>query len=104
MKYIYSLVIGLLILAGCSKPVTLQFDGKSYYQTIDGVQVAYDGKDWYQLRQQSQSFGEMSGQSIGIGESWIKLTGENAGSHVSTYHRDQATANNTNLPPVFIRY
>lgn len=103
IKYI-NLLFLIFIIVGCSKKVNVEFDGKNYYQTTNGVLLAFDGVDWYQLRHYSQSFGEMNGQNVGIGESWIKLTGENAGSHVSTWHRDQSTLNNTNLPPVFIRY
>lgn len=95
----------MFFIISCSKKQTvLQFNGKNYYQITNGVQVAFDGKDWYQLRHREQLFGEMNGQKSGIGEEWIKLTGENAGNRVSTWHRNLATFNNTNLPPVFIRY
>jgi hypothetical protein len=104
MKYLHSLFLALsVVLIGCSKPVSLKFDGKNYYQVVQGSLVAFDGKDWYQQRKQDQSFGDDRGSSVGQNEEWVKLTGTNAGSHVSPYHRNQATSNNTNLPPVFVR-
>lgn len=104
MRYFYSLIIGLLILVGCSKPVTLQFNGKDYYYTTNGVQVAFDGKDWFQMRHPEVDAGFQNGQQLGQGEEWIKLTGDRAGSHISTWHRNLATFNNTNIPPVFVQY
>lgn len=98
---IFTIILLTFIFIGCSKPVTLKFDGTNYYQVVNGQVIAFDGTNWFQLRQAEQALGNMSGQDYAITEQWLML-GSN-GSHVSPYHRTLATKNNTNLPPVFIR-
>jgi hypothetical protein len=106
MRYVFILLLALTVLfVGCSKPVTLKFDGTNYYQVVQYQQVAYGyneliGTNWFQLRNPDQSFGEMNGQTMGKNEEWIPLTKN--GSHVYPYHRTLETGNNTNLMPVFV--
>ncbi len=68
-----------------------------HYTAKSGVLYAYDGSNWYALKQAQVPVGTIGGLSAASSERWVRC----GGSRVTTYSRTAQTFRDQSLKPVF---